>query len=95
VPLTLEGPPRTMRGVPAPCCDLSPGNRHAWREEDGPADSRGRGHRVRVAAGTGCLRVRACRPSGGAAPGGLPPVRARQTAAPESARCPRSRLALA
>ena len=30
------------------------------REEDGPVSSRGRGHRRCVAAGTACLRVRAC-----------------------------------
>ena len=30
------------------------------REEDGPVSSRGRGHLGCVAAGTACLRVRAC-----------------------------------
>ncbi len=37
VPLTLEGPTRTMRGVPARCCHNSPGDRRARRESDGLA----------------------------------------------------------
>ena len=45
-------------------------------------------HRFVRCAGTVCLRVRACRPGGGAAPVGLPPGRARQAARPKSARCP-------
>jgi hypothetical protein len=56
VPLTLEGPPRTMRGDPARHCDRSPGDRRTWREQHGPAGPRGRGHRGRVAEGTGRLR---------------------------------------
>jgi len=39
VPLTLEGPPLTMRGVPARHCDHSPGDRHIRRDQDGPAQS--------------------------------------------------------
>jgi hypothetical protein len=45
----------------------------------------GRGHRGGVADRTACLRERGQPTSGSAAPGGLPPVRARQAAAPEQA----------
>ena len=31
MPLWVEGPARTMRGVPAWCLRLSPGARHTWR----------------------------------------------------------------
>ena len=70
-------------------CDLSPGDR--------ALDARTTARPVPAVAAIGCaLRPglaacgwRACRPGGGAAPGGLPPVRARQAAAPESASCPR------
>ena len=35
VPLTLEGPTWTMRGVPPGGCDLSHGDRRTRRERDG------------------------------------------------------------
>jgi hypothetical protein len=37
VPLTLEGPTRTMRGGPSGGCDLSHGDRRTRRERDGLA----------------------------------------------------------
>ena len=49
--------------------------------------SRGRGCRGRFAAGTACLRARARRPGGDAAPRGLPPGRARHATRPESTQC--------
>jgi hypothetical protein len=87
VPLTLEGPPRTMRGVPALAVTTStaigaPGACRTARP--GP---RGRGHRGRVAEGTGRLRG-AGQPTGGsAAPGGLPPI-GRGILPPRSRRVP-------
>jgi hypothetical protein len=37
VPLTLEGPTRTIRGGPSGGCDLSHGDRRTRRERDGLA----------------------------------------------------------
>ena len=54
-----------MRGVPSPVsCDLSPGDRHTWREATGPASSRSarptvRYGGVRAAAGCGASARRA------------------------------------
>ena len=89
VPLTLEGPPRTMRGVPARHCDLAPGDRRTRREQDGPASPRGRGHRGRVAEGTGRLWGAGQLTGGSAAPGGLSPV-GRGRLPPRSRRVPRT-----
>ena len=74
VPLTLEGPPRTMRGVPARHCDRFHGDRRTRREQDRPASPRGRGHRGRVAEGLAACGERGQPTGGSAAPGGLPPV---------------------
>jgi len=67
---------------------------NARREEDGPGRFGRSQASARVVAGTACLRVRVSWPGGGAAPGGLPPVRARQAAAPEWGELPVLRPAL-
>ena len=64
VPLTLEGPTRTMRGVPPRCLRLSPGDWRTRCETIGPASSRsadphGALRRVRAAAGCGASARRA------------------------------------
>jgi len=55
VPLTLEGPARTMRGVPARRCDLSYGDWRTWRVTTDPA-ARGAHDPRRVTAGCAAAR---------------------------------------
>jgi hypothetical protein len=75
VPLTLEGPTRTMRGVRAPSLWLfarQPGA-HGANRTVGPFRA-GRGHRGRVARGLAACGERGQLTGGSAAPGGLSPV---------------------
>jgi hypothetical protein len=60
VPLTLEGPTRIMRGVPARSLSLSPGDRRTWREYGSRGQLAGRSAGD-VTAGTGCGRCRGSR----------------------------------
>ena len=87
-PLTLEGPTRTMRGVPAPVsCDLSPGDGHTWRDADGLVLLVSRdtwvvaaGGRLRPVTGPPCAAA--------AAPAGPPPEGRERTCRAATARSP-------
>jgi hypothetical protein len=65
VPLTLEGTPRTMCGVPAPITAIVLTAVGALGTAPGQPRSRSRDHRRDVTAGTADLRERARRPGGG------------------------------
>src|SRR5262249_43817327 len=47
VPLTLEGPARTMRGVPAPMTAIPPGDGRTWRVDDAGRGAGERGSEIR------------------------------------------------
>ena len=88
VPLRVEGPTRTMRGVPARCLQHSPGDRRTWREGDGLVlllGGRGTGGDT---AGTARGRSPGEPSAAAAAPVGLPPGRARAKLPPATARPP-------
>src|SRR5215831_7990849 len=69
VPLTTEGPPRTMRGVPVLLpCDRFTVSAHLARRTGQARDACRHGAQRGVTAGTADLRERASRPGGGGAP---------------------------
>ncbi len=86
-PLRLEGPARTMRGVPARSCDLSPGDRRTCRD-DRPGQLAERGDPRCVTAG------RVLRRGAGLRRGGqrLAPVRSRARGAGQAAPPPAARV---